>query len=75
MEFLWWISSIVGINDPDYILEGRITNFTAINSEKKNSPDANSVEITINCSFIKKCNEFPGLIYFLTNHILKELIG
>ncbi len=50
-----------GINDPDYILEGRITNFIAINSEKKNAPDANSVEITINCSFYRRSNEFSGL--------------
>ncbi|HOM05312.1 MAG TPA: hypothetical protein PLU67_07450 [Candidatus Kapabacteria bacterium] len=49
------------INDPDYILEGRVINLTAINSEKKNSPDANSVEITINCSFYRRSNEFSGL--------------
>jgi|YNPMSStandDraft_2_1061718.scaffolds.fasta_scaffold20698_2 ABC-type uncharacterized transport system auxiliary subunit len=60
------------INDPDYILEGRLINFQAKNSEKSNQPDANWVEITLNCSFYKRSSEMSGLtLLFNKNYTQK----
>lgn len=60
------------INDPDYILEGRLINFQANNSEKSNQPDANWVEITLNCSFYKRSAEMSGLnLIFNKNYTQK----
>ncbi len=49
------------ISAPNYILEGRITNIQINNSEKKNEPDANWAELTINMSFYKRSETEAGI--------------
>lgn len=49
------------INVPNYILEGRILHVQANNNDKKNEPDANWVELTINMSFYKRSETEAGL--------------
>lgn len=61
------------INDPDYILEGRITNFQANNSDKKNAPDANWVEVSINCSFYKRSKDIAGLALLFNKNYTQRI--